>query len=182
MRVSIGAKLTWGDEPFIVIAIDYRHAVLRSLNADFTRHVEVEELIRMPEVIWQVDETRKADASVGRILDALPAKERRAIDAWAEQLASVKAAVQTGQAAKYLFEDVRVAMAPWVEVASVETVRRKFHKYCAEGAAVDPTSVGGCFTRFLTSPTPRSAITSPRPSAMKRHGNAWKASYPGSVS
>lgn len=175
MRVSIGAKLTWGDEPFIVIAIDYRHAVLRSLNADFTRHVEVEELIRMPEVIWQVDETRKADASVGRILDALPAKERRAIDAWAEQLASVKAAVQTGQAAKYLFEDVRVAMAPWVEVASVETVRRKFHKYCAEGVlglvdrrhlnrgktSIDPR-IGAALSELGASGKTRSSATASR--------------------
>ncbi|MFT4158242.1 MAG: hypothetical protein QM630_10025 [Microbacterium sp.] len=133
MRVGIGARLTWDDEQFIVIAIDYRHAVLRSLTADFTRHVEVEELIRMPEVTWHLDEPRGADAAAGQILDALPAEARRVVDAWAEQLARVKIAVEAGKAAKYLFEEVRVAMAPWVEVASVETVRRKFHKYCAEG-------------------------------------------------
>ncbi|MCB8044153.1 hypothetical protein JM654_07680 [Microbacterium oxydans] len=101
MRVGIGARLTWDDEQFIVIAIDYRHAVLRSLTADFTRHVEVEELIRMPEVTWHLDEPHGADPSAGQILDALPPEARRVVDAWAEQLARVKAAVEAGEAAKY---------------------------------------------------------------------------------
>ncbi|MGM7669138.1 hypothetical protein [Microbacterium sp. A93] len=133
MRVGIGTRLTWGDESFIVIAVDYRHAVLRSLTADFTRHVEIEELIRMPEVAWQFDEPRGADASAGQVLDGLPDEERGIVDAWAEQLSRVRAEVEAGKPAKYFFEDVRVAMAPWVKVESVETVRRKFHKYCAEG-------------------------------------------------
>lgn len=133
MRVGIGTRLTWDEESFMIIAVDYRHAVLRSLSADFTRHVEVEELVRMPDVTWHVDEPTGADRSVGRILDGLPEEERRIVDAWAEQLALVKAAVDAGKPAKYFFEDVRVAMARWVKVESVETVRRKFHKYCAEG-------------------------------------------------
>ncbi|MGB4137946.1 MAG: hypothetical protein WA971_15375, partial [Microbacterium sp.] len=107
--------------------------MLRSLMADFTRHVEVEELIRMPEVTWHHDEPRGSDVAAGQILDALPLEVRRVVDAWAEQLARVKATVEAGNPAKSLFEEVRVAIAPWVEVASVETVRRKFHRYCAEG-------------------------------------------------
>src|SRR5690606_22876687 len=79
------------------------------------------------------DDPRGADASAGQILNALPPEVRRVVDAWAEQLARVKTAVEAGKAAKYLFEEVRVSMAPGVEVASGETVRRKFHKYCAEG-------------------------------------------------
>lgn len=133
MRVGIGTKLTWDDDPFIIIAIDYRHVVLRSLTEDFTRHVEVEELIRMPNLTWDVGGARVSDASTAQILDRLPEEERRVIDAWADQLAKVKVAVEEGKPAKYLFEDVRLAMSLRVQVKSIETVRRKFHKYCAEG-------------------------------------------------
>lgn len=133
MKVGIGTTLTWDDEQFIVIAVDYRHAHLRSLTADFTRVVEVEELVRMPNVTWQTPQPVSTTSSAARILDGLPDEERRIVDAWAEQLAGVKAAVDAGRPAKYLLEDVRVAMAPFVKIESVETVRRKFHQYCAEG-------------------------------------------------
>lgn len=133
MRVGIGARLTWDDEDFVVIAIDYRRALLRSLAEDFTRTVDIEELVRMSNVTWQTSVGVSATGSAARMLDGLPEHERRIVEAWAEQLAHVKAAVDAGQSAKYLFEDVRGAMSPLVKVASVETVRRKFHQYCAEG-------------------------------------------------
>jgi len=48
MRARIGTHLTWDGHEFVVIAIDYRHAVLRSLEEEFVREVVIEELLRAP--------------------------------------------------------------------------------------------------------------------------------------
>lgn len=175
MRVQLGTTLTWAEEDFIIIAVDYRHAVLRSLREEYTRHVEIEELIRMSDVTWHVEGPRSSDASAALILDALPTEERRIIDAWTEQLREVKKAVDAGEAAKYLFEAVRAAMQPVVGVVSIETVRRKFHKYCAEGvvglvdrrrlnrgtATIDPR-ISAALSELGASGTTRSSGTSGR--------------------
>lgn len=133
MRVGIGATLTWDDEQFIIIAADYRHVTLRSLDADFTRVVDAEELVRLTNVTWHTERVESATGSAARVLDGLPEQERRIVDAWAEQLSRVKESVDRGEPAKYLFEDVRAAMSKVTSVPSLETVRRKFHRYGAEG-------------------------------------------------
>ena len=133
MRVGIGATLTWDDEQFIIIAADYRHVTLRSLDADFTRVVDAEELVRLTNVTWNTERVESATGSAARVLDGLPEQERRIVDAWAEQLSTVREAVDRGEPAKYLFEDVRAAMSKLTTATSLETVRRKFHRYCAEG-------------------------------------------------
>ena len=51
MRARIGTHLTWDGHEFVVIAIDYRHAVLRSLEEEFVREVVIEELLRAPDVV-----------------------------------------------------------------------------------------------------------------------------------
>lgn len=175
MRVQLGTTLTWGEEDFVVIAVDYRHVLLRSLREEYTRHVEIEELIRMSDVTWHFDAPRSSDASAAHILDALSEEERRVIDAWVVQLREVKAAVESGKAAKYFFDAVRAAMAPIVGAVSVETVRRKFHKYCAEGvvglvdrrrlnrgkATIDPR-ISAALSELGASGTTRSSGTSRR--------------------
>ncbi len=133
MRVGIGVTLTWDDERFVIIAADYRHVTLRSLEADFTRMVDAEELVRLTNVTWHTTRVQSATGSAARVLDGLPERERRIVDAWAEQLSAVKEAVDRGEPAKFLFEDVRAAMSKVTPVTSLETVRRKFHRYCAEG-------------------------------------------------
>lgn len=133
VRVGIGVTLTWDEERFVIIAADYRHVTLRSLEGDFTRMVDADELVRLPNVTWHADRTDSATGSAARVLDGLDDHERRIVDAWAEQLAVVKAAVDDGQPAKVFFEDVRTAMSKLTSVTSLETVRRKFHRYCAEG-------------------------------------------------
>ena len=133
MRVSIGATLTWDDEQFMIIAADYRHVTLRSLDADFTRVVDADELVRLTNVTWHTERGESAAGSAARVLDGLPEPERRIVDAWGEQLSRVKEAVDRGAPAKYLFDDVRAAMSKVTSVTSLETVRRKFHRYCAEG-------------------------------------------------
>lgn len=133
MRVGIGATLTWDDEQFIIIAADYRHVTLRSLDADFTRVVDAEELVRLTNVTWHTERVESATGSAARVLDGLHEQERRIVDAWAEQLSRVKEAVDRGEPAKYLFEDVRAVMSKLTTATSLETVRRKFHRYCAEG-------------------------------------------------
>lgn len=133
MRAGIGTRLTWGDQDFVVIAVDYRHAVLRSLSEEFAREVVIEELLRMPDVVWhdvQPPSTGPADV---QLLDGLPEKDRLVVEAWAEQLAIVKEAVDAGQDAAFLLEDVRTAMSRLIQVNSVETVRRKFQRYRTEG-------------------------------------------------
>lgn len=45
------------------------------------------------------------------------------VDAWAEQLALVKEAVDRGGPAKLFFEDVRTAMSKLTPVTSLETVQ-----------------------------------------------------------
>ncbi|WP_447944035.1 hypothetical protein [Microbacterium aurum] len=99
MRVGIGVTLTWDEERFVIIAADYRHVTLRSLEADFTRMVDADELVRLPNVTWHADRTASATGSAARVLDGLDDDERRIVDAWAEQLAVVKAAVENGQPA-----------------------------------------------------------------------------------
>ncbi len=133
MRVGIGATLTWDDEQFIIIAADYRRVTLRSLDSDFTRIVDAEELVRLTNVTWHTERAESATGSAARVLDGLPEQERRIVDAWAEQLSAVKEAVEKGEPAKFLFEDVRAAMSKVTPVKSVETVRRKFHRYRADG-------------------------------------------------
>ena len=133
MRVGIGVTLTWDEERFVVIAADYRHVTLRSLEAGFTRMVDADELVRLPNVTWHADRADSATGSAARVLDGLDEDERRIVDAWAEQFAVVKAAVDSGQPAKFLFEGVRTAMSSLTTVTSLETVRRKFHRYCGEG-------------------------------------------------
>ena len=133
VRVGIGVTLTWDEERFVVIAADYRHVTLRSLEAGFTRMVDADELVRLPNVTWHADRADSATGSAARVLDGLDEDERRIVDAWAEQFAVVKAAVDSGQPAKFLFEGVRTAMSSLTTVTSLETVRRKFHRYCGEG-------------------------------------------------
>ncbi|CAN5485550.1 hypothetical protein BH10ACT5_BH10ACT5_19250 [soil metagenome] len=118
MRVGIGVTLTWDDEQFVIIAADYRHVTLRSLEADFTRMVDADELVRLPNVIWHVDRADSATGSAARVLDGLDDDERRIVDAWAEHLAVVKAAVDNGQPAKVYFEDVRTAMSNLTSVTA----------------------------------------------------------------
>lgn len=176
MRVGIGTRLTWDDEQFLIIAVDYRHALLRSLTADFTRMVEIEELVRMTNVTWETREPGSATPAISaRLLDGLPEGERRIIEAWAEQLAPVKAAVEAGRPAKYFLEDVRTGMAPFVKTVSVETVRRKLHQYCAEGvvglvdrrhlnrgqAGIDPR-IGQALSELGAAGTKRSSGTTSR--------------------
>ena len=100
MRVGIGATLTWDDEPFIIIAADYRHVTLRSLDADFTRVVDADELVRLTNVTWHTERVESATGSAARVLDGLPEQERRIVDAWAEHLCRVKEAVDRGEPAK----------------------------------------------------------------------------------
>lgn len=133
MRVGIGATLTWEDEQFIIVAVDYRHVTLRSLEADFTRVVDADELVRLTNVTWHTERAASASGSAARALDGLPEQERRLVEAWAEQLSAVKEAVDRGEPAKLLFDDVRAAMSKLTKVTSLETVRRKFHRYCADG-------------------------------------------------
>lgn len=133
MRAGIGTRLTWGDQDFVVIAVDYRLAMLRSLAEDSVREVVIEELLRMPDVVWHdLRPPATAPADV-QLLDGLPEKERRIVEAWAEQFEMVKARVESGEDAGPLLEDVRVAMSPLVEVGSIQTVRRKFRRYREEG-------------------------------------------------
>lgn len=133
MRVGIGATLTWDDQQFIIIAADYRHVTPRLLDADFTRVVDAEELVRLTNVTWHTERIESATGSAARVLDGLPEQERRIVDAWVEQLSQVKEAVDRGEPAKWLFADARAAMSKVTSVTSLETVRRKFHRYCAEG-------------------------------------------------
>ena len=133
MRAGIGTRLTWGDQDFVVIAVDYRHAVLRSIVEDFVREVVVEELLRMPDIVWHDLRPPSHEPADVQLIAGLPEKERQVVEAWAEQLAIVKAAVEAGQDAAFLLEDVRVAMSGLVEVNSVETVRRKFQRFRSEG-------------------------------------------------
>lgn len=53
MRGGIGATLTRNDEQFI--AADYRHVTLRSLDDDFMRVVDAEELARLTNVTWHTE-------------------------------------------------------------------------------------------------------------------------------
>ena len=133
MRAGIGTRLTWGDQDFVVIAVDYRLAVLRSLAEDSVREVAIEELLRMPDVVWHdLRPPATAPADV-QLLDGLPKKERRIVEAWAEQIEIVKTRVESGEDAGPLLEEVRVAMSSLVEVGSIQTVRRKLRRYREEG-------------------------------------------------
>ncbi|MFT4219928.1 MAG: DDE-type integrase/transposase/recombinase [Microbacterium sp.] len=133
MRAGIGTRLTWGDQDFVVIAVDYRVAVLRSLAEDCLREVVIEELLRMPDVVWHgLRPPATAPADV-QLLEGLPEEERQIIEAWAEQFEIVKARVEAGEDAGPLLEDVRVEMSRFVGEVSIATVRRKFQQYRREG-------------------------------------------------
>ncbi len=132
MRARIGTHLTWDGHEFVVIAIDYRHAVLRSLEEEFVREVVIEELLRAPDVVWHDVRPLSSEPPDIQLIAALPEEERRVLDAWVEQLEAVKVAVDAGAELKPLLQDVRDAMAPFVQV-STETVRRKYQRYRAEG-------------------------------------------------
>lgn len=77
MRGGIGATLTRNDEQFI--AADYRHVTLRSLDDDFTRVVDAEELARLTNVTWHTERAESATDSAARVLDGLPEQERRIV-------------------------------------------------------------------------------------------------------
>ena len=93
MRARIGTHLTWDGHEFVVIAIDYRHAVLRSLEEEFVREVVIEELLRAPDVVWHDVRPLSSEPPDIQLIAALPEAERRVLDAWVEQLEAVKVAV-----------------------------------------------------------------------------------------
>ena len=127
----------------MVIAADYRHVTLRSLEADFTRMVGADELVRLPNVIWHADRADSATGSAARVLDGLDDDERQIVDAWAEQSAVVKAAVDKGQPAKVYFEDVRTAMSNLTSVTAPRShVRPLAQPYIWRVQPVDATP--GC--------------------------------------
>lgn len=132
MRARIGTQLTWDGHEFVVIAIDYRHAALRSLKEEFVREVVIEELLRAPDVVWHDMRPPSSEPPDVQLIAALPEAERRVLDAWVEQLEAVKLAVDAGAELTPLLQDVRDAMAPFVQV-SMETVRRKYRRYRGEG-------------------------------------------------
>lgn len=132
MRARIGTQLTWDDHEFVVIAIDYRHALLRSLTEEFVREVVIEELLCMPDIVWRDLRPPSTDPTDLLLIAALPETERRIVAAWVEQLEVVKRAVEADGDLTPLLADVRAALRPHIEV-STETVRRKFQRYLAEG-------------------------------------------------
>ncbi|ODT25737.1 Mu transposase C-terminal domain-containing protein [Microbacterium sp. SCN 69-37] len=132
MRAGIGTQLTWDDHEFVVIAVDYRHALLRSLTEEFVREVVIEELLRMPDVVWRDVRPPSTEPTDLQLIAGLPETERRSVELWVEQLEVVKRAVDAGRDLIPLLADVRAALRPDIE-ASTETVRRKFQRYLAEG-------------------------------------------------
>ncbi len=132
MRARIGTHLTWDGHEFVVIAIDYRHAALRSLEQGFVREVLIEELLRAPNVVWRDLRPLSSEPPDVQLIAALPEAERRVLDAWVEQLEMVKLAADAGAELTPLLQDVRVAMAPFVQVSN-ETARRKYQRYRVEG-------------------------------------------------
>ncbi|WP_193599396.1 Mu transposase C-terminal domain-containing protein [Microbacterium sp. YJN-G] len=132
MRAGIGTRLTWDDHDFIIIAIDYRHAVLRSLKEDFVRQVVIEELLRLPNASWHDVRPPSSEPSDLQLIAELPAIERRLVEAWVEQFEAMKLLLDKGAPLGSLLNDVRTAMQPHLD-ASTETVRRKFRRYLAEG-------------------------------------------------
>lgn len=132
MRAGIGTQLMWDDHEFVVIAVDYRHALLRSLTEEFVREVVIEELLRMPDVVWRDVRPPSTEPTDLQLVAGLPETERRTVEQWVEQLESVKRAVDAGSDLTPLLADARAALRPHIE-ASTETVRRKFQRYLAEG-------------------------------------------------
>lgn len=132
MRATIGTRLTWDDHAFVIIGIDYRHAILRSLTEEFVREVVIEELLRMESVVWHDVRSPATAPADMQLLAALPDRERRTIEAWAEHLETIRLAVEAGGDMTPLLADVRIAMKPVVDV-STETVRRKYQRYVSEG-------------------------------------------------
>lgn len=132
MRATIGTRLTWDDHEFVIIGIDYRHAILRSLTEEFVREVVIEELLRMESVVWHDVRSPATAPADMQLLAALPDRERRTIEAWAEHLETIRLAVEAGGDMTPLLADVRIAMKPVVDV-STETVRRKYQRYVSEG-------------------------------------------------
>lgn len=132
MRATIGTRLTWDGHEFVIIAVDYRYAILRSVTEEFVREVVIEELLRMSDVVWHEVRRPATEPMDMQLLAALPESERRTIEAWAEHLEAMRLAVGVGGEITPLLADVRTAMTPIVDV-STETVRRKFQRYLAEG-------------------------------------------------
>ena len=132
MRAGIGTQLTWDDHEFVVIAVDYRHALLRSLTEEFVREVVIEELLRMPDVVWRDVRPPSTEPTDLQLIAGLPETERRSVELWVEQLEFVKRALDAGSDLTPLLADVRTALRPHIE-ASTETIRRKFQRYLAEG-------------------------------------------------
>lgn len=135
MRAGIGTQLMWDDHEFVVIAVDYRHALLRSLTEEFVREVVIEELLRMPDVVWRDVRPPSTEPTDLQLVAGLPETERRTVEQWVEQLESVKRAVDAGSDLTPLLADARAALRPHIE-ASTETVRRKFQRYLAEGVGL----------------------------------------------
>ncbi|WP_447943600.1 hypothetical protein [Microbacterium aurum] len=73
MRARIGTQLTWDGHEFVVIAIDYRHAALRSLKEEFVREVVIEELLRAPDVVWHDMRPPSSEPPDVQLIAALPA-------------------------------------------------------------------------------------------------------------
>lgn len=73
-------------QDFVVIAVDYRVAVLRSLAEDCLREVVIEELLRMPDVVWHELRPPATAPTDVQLLEGLPEEERQNIEAWAEHL------------------------------------------------------------------------------------------------
>ncbi len=132
MRAGIGTQLMWDDHEFVVIAIDYRYALLRSLTEEFVREVVIEELLRMPDVVWRDVRPPSTGPTDVQLVAGLPETDRRTVEVWVEQLEFVKRAVDAGSDLTPLLADVRAALRPHIE-ASTETIRRKFQRYLAEG-------------------------------------------------
>ena len=133
MRARIGARLTWGGDEFVVIAVDYRLARLRSLTEDFVREVVIEELVRMADVVWHDGDAAVSAPSDLRMLEELPEPERVSVSNWVEQFEAARRMIEDGGVSKYVLADVRIAMAKLGETVSEETVRRKFRRYRTEG-------------------------------------------------
>ena len=110
VKARIGARLTWDGDEFVVIAIDYRVAWLRSLSEDYVREVIVEELVRISDVVWHDTDATVASPIDLRVLDELPANERAVLHAWVERLELARKIIDAGGDSAMALEDARAAM------------------------------------------------------------------------
>lgn len=110
MKVTLGARLTWNNEEFLVIGVDYRHARLRSLSGEFVREVIVEELVRSRDVVWHDRGEAALTPTDLRMLDDLPEHERVILDAWTEQLEDAKRRIDEGEPPKTALADLQHAL------------------------------------------------------------------------